>query len=297
MFAIAAALTTALSVAAPAQAGDHGGRGGGPDVVNNGGRGGAGGQGGAGGAGGLGGAGGNANNAGNTQSVETNVRSNFLGLPSTGFFAPASGCQDGWGISLGGFGPPGGGGFGFQRLKPAGVDMGAYTIEEYRQLSHDKREQITDKLWSSDRATLTCLLNQQQQYASRLFAEQAMATANGAANLEIEKVRQRGAIEVARIESMTRLAIPGREHDCDRGIVVVPKGAHVDEQSRSLRSSEDIKNIRKNHGDTGHEKCGQDTKRLLDELFNRDASAAFINPKQPETAPVQDHGVVEHSHP
>lgn len=267
-------------------------------IINNGGEGGAGGRGGAGGPGGAGGDGGmaNANNAGNTQNVETNVRSSFLGLPSTGFFAPASGCQDGWGISLGGFGSPGGGGFGFQRLKPAGVDMGAYTIEEYRQLPHDKREEIADKLWSSDRATLNCLLNQQQQYASRLTAEQAMANASGVANLEIEKVRARGAIEVARIESMTRLAIPGREHDCNRGIVVVPKGARVDEQSRMLRSPEDIKRIKKNRGDTGHEKCGQDTQRLLEELFNRNASEAFINPKQAETAPAHDHGTPEPGH-
>lgn len=300
MFATAAALTTALTLAVPAQAGEYG-RGGRPDIINNGGQGGRGGAGGAGGTGGRGGDGGaaNANNTGNTQHVETNVRSSFLGLPSTGFFAPASGCQDGWGISLGGFGSPGGGGLGFQRLKPAGVDMGAYTIDEYKNLPHEKREEVVGRLWGSDRATLNCLLHQQQQLESGLAAQKAMTEASGTANLKVEQVRARAAVEVARIEGMTRLALPGREHDCNRGMVVVPKDGHVDPQSRSLRSSEDVKEIRKNKGDTGHEKCGQDTQRLLNQLFDREASEAFINPPQPETGLAHDSGATElvHNHP
>ncbi|MGB4107812.1 MAG: hypothetical protein WBK55_08460 [Alphaproteobacteria bacterium] len=292
--ALATALTFSAAAFAPfaAAGGERGGRGG-PDVINNGGDGGAGGRGGQGGPGGEGGAA-NANNTGNAQSV--NVRSSFLGLPSTGFFAPASGCQDGWGISLGGFGSPGGGGFGFQRLKPAGVDMGAYTISEYKQLPHEKREEIADKLWSSDRATLNCLLHQEQQFENRLAGERAMNTASGAANVEAEKVRMRGAVEVARIEAMTKMAMPGRAHDCNGSMVVVPKGAHVDPQSRSVRSPEDIKKLKKNNGDAGHEKCEQDTKRLVDAVLDRKASEGFLNPKELETVATQDHPVLEPAH-
>jgi hypothetical protein len=238
-----------------------------------------------------GGAGGSS--GGNSFNNRTHIEAGggVAGAPGMGLAFLASACNNSFGVSVGGGSPfVFSLGAGVQWADVAGVYLpSGATVGDYLMAKEDKRVEMVEGLSTNDKNKLACLVNVWEQSVMLLKArgefDITIAAIDGMTKVELEKIRQSGALAGAYMD-----------HICNNKVLVIPKDYKVDPETRAIRSKRGPK---RDESEEGHENCAKKGEELIGQgILNNNYLTGLNNllEQRQKSHPQLRETVPEHTH-
>jgi hypothetical protein len=203
----------------------------------------------------------------------------------------ASACNNSFGVSVGGGSPfVFSLGAGVQWADVAGVYLpSGATVGDYLMAKEDKRVEMVEGLSTNDKNKLACLVNVWEQSVMLLKArgefDITIAAIDGMTKVELEKIRQSGALAGAYMD-----------HICNNKVLVIPKDYKVDPETRAIRSKRGPK---RDESEEGHENCAKKGEELIGQgILNNNYLTGLNNllEQRQKSHPQLRETVPEHTH-